>query len=360
MKDNQPKTKTMDITSRPLPSQEEMYDAFMNPKENEANSFYVGVISSGIFNTARCLTKKPLKENMVFFSSTKEALDYGYRPCLICQPMVDGIEIPEKYKELLDEVDHNPMIKIKDADLKNREIDPAKLRRWFQKHHNITFQAFMRYQRINHLFGNIRYDVHPRIHRSYHIGEIVHGVNETDTEEIIVNKEIILINRINTPIGPMIAGAVDEGICLLEFTDRRMLETQLEIIEKRFDAVLTPGNSPHFEQLSNELEEYFDGKRKKFDVALSFPGTPFQESVWSSLMEIPFGKTKSYKEQSIYLKNPKAIRAIAHANGDNRISILIPCHRIIGSNGELVGYGGGLWRKQYLLDLENPGQTRMF
>ena len=99
----------MDLTSRPLPSQEEMYTAFMQPKKNDPESFYVGVISSGIFNTASCLSKKPLKENMVFFSSTKEALDYGYRPCLTCHPMLNDDQAPENIEELLEEIDHNPI-----------------------------------------------------------------------------------------------------------------------------------------------------------------------------------------------------------------------------------------------------------
>lgn len=350
----------MDLTTRPLPSQEEMYDAYMHPKEKSTTPFFVGVISSGVFNTESCLSKKPKKENMKFFSSTKEALDFGYRPCLACSPMVDSKDLDEKYKELLAEVDHNPMNKINDADLRNIDIEPEKLRRWFQKHHGITFQAYLRYQRINHLFGNIIHSEHPRVHRSYHVGEIVHGVNEGDSDETIVNKTIIYINRINTPIGPMMVGAVDEGICLLEFTDRRMLETQLEILEKRFDAVLTPGESKHFDHLAKELEEYFNGERKEFTVPLSNPGSPFQKEVWASLVKIPFGTTRSYKEQSIVLKNPKAIRAIAHANGENRLAIVVPCHRIIGSDGDLVGYGGGLWRKRFLLDLENPGQMKMF
>lgn len=349
----------MDLTTRPLPSQTEMYEAYMHPKNSYPTPFFVGVISSGVFNTESCLSKKPKKENMKFFSSTKEALDFGYRPCLSCNPMVDSKKVDEKYKELFAEVDHNPMNKLKDGDLRNMDIEPDKLRRWFQKHHGITFQSYLRYQRINHLFGNILFDAHPRVHRAYHIGEIVHGVNEGDSEETIINKRIVYINRIDTPIGPIMVGAVDEGICLLEFTDRRMLETQLEVLEKRFDAVLTPGENKHFDQLDRELKEYFGGERKEFTVPLSFPGSPFQKEVWDSLTKIPFGSTRSYKQQSIVLNNPKAIRAIAHANGENRLAILIPCHRIIGSDGNLVGYGGGLWRKQYLLDLENPGQTRM-
>ena len=347
---------SMDLTTHPLPSQKSMYEAFMHPKASKENSFYVGVLSTGVFNSASCPSKKPLKNNMVFFSSTKEALDYGYRPCLICRPMLKGESVPDYIDELLAEIDHRPMDFISDKDLLVMGIEAATLRKWFLKHHQITFQDYLRYQRINHLFGNILFDSHPSVHRSYHLGEIVHGSDPTDKDGALTNKKIIKINRIDTPIGPMLAGAVDEGICLLEFTDRKILENQLAHIEKHFNAVLSPGESVHFEKLNEELQEYFKGERKEFTVPLAYPGSPFQISVWESLIDIPFGTTRSYKEQSIILQNPKAIRAIAHANGENRIAILIPCHRIIGSNGDLVGYGGGLWRKQFLLDLENPSQ----
>ena len=239
----------MDLTTHSLPSQEEMYKAFMDPKSKKKIDFYVGVISSGVFNTSECLSKKPLKENMIFFSSTKEALDYGYRPCLLCKPMLYRIKAPEKYEELLAEIDHDPNMKLEEEDLIKMDIEPNKLTRWFQKHHGITFFDYLKYQRINHLFGNIRFDSHPKIHRSYHYGEIVHGVNEGDSTETIVNKKIIYINRIVTPIGPVLVGAVDEGICMLEFTDRHSLENQLEVLEKHFDAVLTPGKNKHFIQL---------------------------------------------------------------------------------------------------------------
>lgn len=346
----------MDLTSKPLPSQEEMYDLYMHPKDKFENEFYVGVISTGVFNTAHCLSKKPKKENMLFFSSTKEALDYGYRPCMNCRPMNMENETPGFIADLIDEVDHNPLQKISGADLVERGIDASSVTQWFQKHHKISFQAYLRYQRINHLFGNIMVDNHPKVHRSYHLNEVVHGVNESENLE---EKSKIMINRIDTPIGPMLAGVSDNGLCLLEFSDRRILENQLEVIEKYFDAVLCPGENELFDQLQKEMNEYFEGERKEFDVPIAFPGSPFQENVWNSLMEIPYGQTRSYKEQSIYLKNPKAIRAMAHANGENRISIVVPCHRIIGSKGDLVGYGGGLWRKKYLLDLENPSQISL-
>ncbi|HEX9971923.1 MAG TPA: methylated-DNA--[protein]-cysteine S-methyltransferase, partial [bacterium] len=132
--------------------------------------------------------------------------------------------------------------------------------------------------------------------------------------------------------------------------------TQIKRLKKLFKAELMPGSSPHFSQLEQEIKEYFGGARKEFSVPLIIAGTVFQQQVWSALQTIPYGETRSYKQQSEIIGNPKAIRAVARANGDNRIGIIIPCHRVIGSNGELVGYGGGLWRKQYLLNLERENK----
>ncbi len=157
---------------------------------------------------------------------------------------------------------------------------------------------------------------------------------------------------IETPLGTMIAGGVSEGICLLEFSNRRMLKTELKQLEKYFNAAIIQGENKHFNLLRKELKEYFEKKLKKFSVPLCAPGTKFQKAVWKELQNIPYGKTRSYKEQSEALGNPGAIRAVATANGANRISIIIPCHRVIGSDGSLTGYGGGLWRKKWLLEHE--------
>ncbi|PKO19161.1 MAG: cysteine methyltransferase [Chloroflexi bacterium HGW-Chloroflexi-10] len=163
---------------------------------------------------------------------------------------------------------------------------------------------------------------------------------------------MIYLTRILSPFGPLMAAASDTGICLLEFGDRRMLETQFERLKKYFQAEITPGEHPYLETLNRQLEEYFLGQRQKFNVPLDFRGTVFQEMVWKALLTIPYGKTISYKQLAEKIGKPAAVRAVANANGDNRIAILIPCHRVIGSDGTLTGYGGGLWRKQFLLELE--------
>ena len=131
-----------------------------------------------------------------------------------------------------------------------------------------------------------------------------------------------------------------------------MLETEFKDLRKRLNAVILPGENPHLKETETQIKEYFQGKRKSFSIPLHTPGTEFQQSVWMVLQNIPYGETRSYLEQATTLGNPKAVRAVASANGYNRIAIIIPCHRVIGSDGKLVGYGGGLHRKKWLLDHE--------
>lgn len=163
----------------------------------------------------------------------------------------------------------------------------------------------------------------------------------------------ILLTRVLTPLGPMVTAAVDEGICLLEFADRRMLETQIKRIRQRLGGKLVPGGNEHTARLEEELERYFAGELREFSVPLVSSGTEFQEACWSYLRSIPYGDTRSYADEARALHRPGATRAVGRANGDNRSSILIPCHRVLGSNGRLTGYGGGLWRKRFLLDHEH-------
>jgi len=162
----------------------------------------------------------------------------------------------------------------------------------------------------------------------------------------------IVTTRIATPIGPLLAGAADAGICLLEYTDEGRLEMQLRRLGQRLNVPMGPGESAFFGPLVCELEEYFAGRRRAFSVPLLLHGTPFQRRVWQGLRAIPYGETRSYQAQAEALGQPQAVRAVAAANGANHIAILIPCHRVIGKDGTLTGYGGGLWRKEYLLNLE--------
>ena len=157
---------------------------------------------------------------------------------------------------------------------------------------------------------------------------------------------------IGSPIGELVAAATDDGLCLLEFIDSR---DPLFVVQKTINnpgAVIRQQDHAHLIQTESELAEYFSGKRRMFSIPLVPFGTPFQQQVWQALQQVHYGKTNSYKQQALVLKNLLAIRAVAHANGSNPIAIIIPCHRIVGSNGSLTGYAGGLHRKKWLLDFE--------
>lgn len=168
----------------------------------------------------------------------------------------------------------------------------------------------------------------------------------------------LLTKNIDTPVGPMWIAANDDGISLFEFEDRRRIEQIMRRITTQLQTGFTVGDHPYHALLEAQMQEYFAGTRKDFDLPLNPIGTEFQCRVWSGLQDIPYGRTRSYKEQSIFLGDEKAIRAVARANGENSIAIIIPCHRVIGSSGQLTGYGGGLWRKQWLLEHENKFSGR--
>ncbi|HED34250.1 MAG TPA: methylated-DNA--[protein]-cysteine S-methyltransferase [Gammaproteobacteria bacterium] len=338
---------------------EEKYDAIGKKDTHYEGIFITAVKTTGIFCRPSCRARKPRAKNVIFYNSTQEAIQNGFRPCKICKPMEKMHETPEYIQNIVKDLHENPYLRINDYDLKQRGVEPNKIRRWFKLHHNMTFHAYQRMLRINSAFNDIKNG--KTITRSaFDSGyESLSGFNESyssifgNSTSHNADQNIINIVRFTTPIGPMFACATEQGVCLLEFTDRRILETEFKDLCKRLKSVILPGNNPHLDHLQSELKEYFSGNRTQFSVSLDTPGTAFQQSVWKALIKIPYGETRSYKQQAISIDNPAAIRAVASANGHNRISILIPCHRVIGSDGSLMGYGGGLYRKQWLLDLES-------
>ena len=167
----------------------------------------------------------------------------------------------------------------------------------------------------------------------------------------------VTYRHVDSPLGPMIAGATGSGVCFLEWHDRGGVPLILERVRKRYRCETVEGNSPHLDQLERELGEYFAGQRQEFEVAVDVNGTPFERRTWALLRSIPYGATWSYGEMARRLGKPGAARAVGRANGANYLSIVIPCHRVIEANGKLRGYGGGLWRKQRLLDMEAGRQV---
>jgi O-6-methylguanine DNA methyltransferase len=160
------------------------------------------------------------------------------------------------------------------------------------------------------------------------------------------------IDWYESPVGPLIASATDSALCSLSFCDAERLEERLQELRHQYGAPLRGGDSAVLSDLRVQLAEYFAGQRRDFELPLSAAGTPFQERVWAALCEIPHGETWSYLQLAVRIGDALATRAVGYANGANPIAIVIPCHRVINADGGEGGYGGGLWRKRILLDLE--------
>ena len=340
-----------------------MYRALLEKDSSFEGLFYTGVKTTGIFCRPTCRARKPKKENVEFFKTAKDALASGYRPCKICKPLEKPDKTPEYIKRVLEEITGDPSRKLKEQDLRERGIEPNTIRRWFQKHHGMTFHAYQRMIRINTAFKKIK-NGDPVTSAAYDSGyDSLSGFNDSFKSVFGVspakskNEQVVDITRLDTPLGPMLAGANEQGICLLEFTDRKILESEFKDLAGRLNVSLVLADNKSFEPLKKQLSEYFDGQRKEFELPIYTPGTPFQQLVWKQLQSIPYATTRSYKEQAEAIGKPKAVRAVANANGMNRIAIIIPCHRVIGSDGKLTGYGGRLWRKKFLLDLEQSNRN---
>ena len=341
----------------------EKYQALLDKDPAFDGLFYTAVKTTGIFCRCTCTARKPKPQNVEFFDTVKEAIDHGYRPCKVCHPLEKNGKTPILVSELLRDLELDPTQKINDSELRMRGLEPTSVRRWFKKNYGMTFHAYQRGLRINHAFGHLR-----KGNNVSDVGfdsfESISGFTEAFRKTMgfspsqSTGKQVLTFTRLETELGPMLAAATEEGICLLEFTDRRMLETQLQILKKRTKRPLVPGDHLLFQDLSSQLNRYFEGNLRRFDLPLFTPGTEFQNKVWRQLQAIPYGTTRSYREQAKAIGQPSAVRAVARANGDNRIAIIIPCHRVIGSDGSLTGYGGGLWRKERLLQLEQKYKDR--
>jgi len=342
-----------------LPTYGTMLTAFQNRDPSFDGVFFTGVRTTGIFCRPTCSAKKPLEKNIEFFVSAQAALFAGYRACRRCHPMEPADSPPDWVRPLLEKIDAEPEKRWRDRDLRTLGLHPDRVRRWFKGHHNMTFQAYSRARRLGTALGQIQLGT-AVIEAAYDSGfESVSGFNSAfrktlgDAPSKMDGVLTLTMNRISTPLGQMIACASEENLLLLEFVDRRMLERQIDRIQKYTGGAIVPGQNHVLEHTSRELTAYFEGKLNSFSIPFETSGTPFQEIVWAELLQIPFGETVSYADLAIAIEKPSAVRAVANANGHNRLAILIPCHRVIGKDGTLTGYGGGLWRKRRLLDLES-------
>lgn len=340
----------------------QFYTALIQRNPKYIGIFYACIKSTSIFCISTCRAKKPKYENTLFVNSVSEAIENGYRACKICKPTEKGDFVPADIQYLLSKLDSKE--KISDSSLLEFGLRPEYVRRWFKKRYNITFHAYQRIYRIGRSIDELKNGKSVQ-DSAYDNGyESISGFayllkNNTSISPSKVKKEnTILFTTWNSPLGEMIICSSNNGICLLEFLDRKSLETEIKGIQIKFNSILVFGNNDHINSLKDELSHYFNGTNLEFKVPIDFKGSDFQERVWKNLMDIPFGKTITYSKLASKINCINGSRAVANANGANKISILIPCHRVVGSDGNLTGYGGGLKRKEWLLNHEkNAAKT---
>lgn len=191
------------------------------------------------------------------------------------------------------------------------------------------------------------------------VDSILRSIIDKTAAKVFETDDKLFVSYLDTTLGTLIIGATQKGICIVEFADKHLLAFEFETVSKLVGCPILQGENDHIISCKKQLIEYFASKRTAFDIALDTPGTSFQETVWKSLCHIPYGTTISYKKQSQQLGNEAAIRAMASANGQNRVAIIIPCHRVIGENGSLTGYSGGIWRKRWLLNFEKDTAQKL-
>ena len=334
------------------------YKALLERQASFVGVFYVAVKTTSVFCIATCRARKPKLQNVEFYTTYQEAIDDGYRPCKICKPDEDANQPPAPINAALRLVEDNEQGRVTDHHLREHNISPAVVRRWFNKNYGITFQAYQRMRRINNARQDLKQGKRVTA-TAFDTGyESLSGFGHTFKKIIGSSPQrstdncIILTDRITTPLGPMFAGATDKGICLLEFADRPTLNAELSDLQRLLRARIIVGENAHLKQAKSEIAEYFGGIRKKFNVALQTPGTSFQNLAWESLRQVNFGVTITYGQQAKAIKRPNAFRAVASANAANRVSLLVPCHRVVGQDGQLRGYGGGIERKRWLINHE--------
>jgi AraC family transcriptional regulator of adaptative response/methylated-DNA-[protein]-cysteine methyltransferase len=341
-----------------LPTRTEMQRASRSRDASYDGVFFLAVKTTGIFCRPSCPAKKPKPENVDYFPSAREALFAGFRPCLRCRPLDTDGRPPDWVGGLLSEIERDPAARLNDLELRRRGLEPARVRRFFQKEYGMTFHAYRRARRLGGALDLIR-----RGERAEDAGwdagyESSSGFREAFAKTFGArpgaarDADCVRIGWVESPVGPLLLGATGGGVALLEFTDRRALETQLATLRKRTGRALVPGTNDHVETAKEQLGEYFAGRRRDFELPIEAPGTPFENEVWDALRRIPYGETRSYEQLATEVGRPGGSRAVGQANGRNRVAIVIPCHRVVNKGGELGGYGGGLWRKRFLLDLE--------
>lgn len=335
----------------------EYYTALVEKNPHYDGVFFAGITSTGIFCHATCKAKKPKFENCEFFLTSEEALLSGYRPCKRCNPLSYPHEIPEEILKMVEAVEADPTKRWKEQDFERLGIHSATARRKFKDIYGMTFVQYARSRRMGIAFNEIlkgKKVIDQQLEAGY---ESPSAFNDAFTKIMgnppkKANVLLLYANIITTPLGRMISITNESYLFLLEFMDRRGLEKEIEKLRLKHNARIVTGETEINKSVVEQLGRYFSKQQTHFTIPLYLDGTPFQKKVWHELQQIPAGETRNYQDIALSLGDPHYVRAVGNANGANQISIIIPCHRVIKTSGELGGYGGGVHRKKYLLNLE--------
>jgi len=341
-----------------LPDHETLYQALVERDPGYEGRAYVGVTSTGIFCRLICPARKPKSENCQFFDGVSACIEAGFRACKRCHPLAPAAEADPVIKTLLDALEEYPARRWKEGDLVAMGLELSTVRRSFKRHFGMTFLEMARQSRIRNGFETLAGGgrvIDAQLDAGF---DSASGFRTAFAKLLgqapssFTGRELLKADWIETPIGAMIAVSDRSSLHLLEFADRKALPGELKRLSDSSKCELGIGRYRPTDQIEAELAAYFRAESAQFEVPLAFHGSPFTRRVWQELRQIPVGETRSYSQIAGAIGKPTATRAVARANGANQIALVIPCHRVIGADGSLTGYGGGLWRKQYLIELE--------
>jgi AraC family transcriptional regulator of adaptative response/methylated-DNA-[protein]-cysteine methyltransferase len=340
-----------------LPSDDTLFKALLARDPAYDGFAFVGVRTTGIFCRLTCPARKPKRTNVTFFPSRDAAQKAGFRPCLRCRPLDPKRPVSDAVETLRSKVEAEPDRRWSAADLRACGYDVSTVRRAFQREYGMTFARYARSTRLGHAVGTLRGGgtvMEAQLDAGYESGS---GFREAITGLIgnpparMALWSILTARWIDTPIGAMLAIADDAGLHLLEFADRAALPGEIDRLRKAVGPVCF-GRNTMLDRVTEQVESYFAGRSLAFDLPLVQRGSPFAARVWDALRGIPAGETRSYGDLAQAIGRPDAVRAVARANGANQVAIVVPCHRVIGADGSMTGYGGKIWRKQWLLEHE--------
>lgn len=341
-----------------LPEPGALYDALTARDPAFDGRAYVGVITTGIFCRLTCPARKPRPENCRWFASPAEAAAAGFRPCRRCYPTGPEAEGHAAVASLIAALQDDPERRWSEGDLIEMGYDPSTVRRAFKRHFGQTFLEIARAVRLRNGLKSMTKG-NPMIDAQLDAGfDSASGFRSAFARLFghpphqMRGAADLRADWIDTPLGGMIAITDENALHLLEFTDRKALPQGLRRLSGFVGGRIGLGRTGVTDQTEAQLGQFFAGERPCFNLPLHLHGTDFQQRVWQGLRQIPAGETRSYAALADEIGQPSATRAVANANANNRIAVVIPCHRVIGADGTLTGYAGGLWRKQRLIEVE--------